>query len=154
MASRYTEAAKSYEVSIHTIHSWRKKILLILIAGIITISAVLAIRAVFYPPIQQYYQSDSISLTVRTYHRAWENFEIMCFAFVGAILSGIIGARLHATNDLPVEPETQSEHDFEVALETTMEEISENDELISRQKRLASTCFGLFLALDVLLLLM
>jgi len=45
-----------------------------------------------------------------------------------------------------------SEEDYELALKNTREEIGENEELISQQKRMAAISLGLFLTSDLMLI--
>src|SRR5256885_1364401 len=137
--SSYDAALSAYEVSITKINSWRKRNSIVLFLGMVTIVLVLLGRSLFFSPLQKevnFNEGDFFS-SVRHTHSFWENFEITGFCIIGAITCGFLGRRVRAYNDLPVTPKTQSEQDYELAQKKAIEEIGENNTLITQQKRLA-----------------
>jgi hypothetical protein len=159
--SSYNSIRKAYEVSLDTINSWRKRIVLILILGVVTISVIIAARVLFFDSSPKFIDADKTFITdtsdfftsVRHYRSSWENFGITCFFVIGAVISGLLGRRVRVVDDAPALSESlSSEKEYEVAVKNTSEEIDENDELIHQQKKLAALSFGLFLASDVMLM--
>jgi hypothetical protein len=124
----YNGVLKVYEASVNTINFWRKRIAIILILGIITISLVVLGRALFFHSTPQY--TEGLNLFRQT-HTFWEDFEITFIAFIGAVICGLLGRKIHPS-----------------------EEIEENDELISQQKSLAAFSLALFLVSDVMLIVL
>ncbi|MDP4219786.1 MAG: hypothetical protein Q8916_09405 [Bacteroidota bacterium] len=124
--SRSNQSAPSptYEDSANRINLWHKRIGLILVLGVVISLLVLANFFFISPP-------HSTSNTAAHLRSSLESFLIGCLAIVGALYFGLTGRNIVAS-----------------------EEVSENDELIHEQKRLAGFSLGLFLVSDTIIILL
>ena len=122
LKSRHNSVSETYEDSVNKINHWHKRIAIILIFGA-AISLFVFVNFFFISP------PHSTNIVLEHYHSSMDIFIVGCLSVIVAIYCGLRGREIQAS-----------------------EEVSENDELINEQKRMAGFSLSLFLVSDVIII--
>lgn len=122
LKSSHNTVSETYEDSVNNINHWHKRITIILIFGV-AISVFVFVNFFFISPP---HNTNNVPAHLRS---SMDIFIVGCLSVIGAIYFGLLGREIHVS-----------------------EEVSENDELINQQKRMAGLTLGLFLVSDIIII--